>query len=151
MSQQGALVCILQLEDAHQWFHQHRGALSKDPECTGLQLLQLQAALGGRQQPQLGSQCWGRPYEESCTGHLVPTVHTLGRQGREGRGPGGEMEGQAHRPGSPGSLKAPHPPRVNELSWLQRPDGCGLWGCGQGSPGLALGVAVPAASAAADR
>lgn len=38
--QQGAPVCVLQLEDADQWLHETRGTLGKDADRTGLELFQ---------------------------------------------------------------------------------------------------------------
>ena len=45
VSQQGAPVCVLQLEDADQRLHEAGGALGEELDCTGLQLLQPWAAL----------------------------------------------------------------------------------------------------------
>lgn len=45
VSQQGAPVCVLQLEDADQWLHKAGGALGEELDRTGLQLLQPWAAL----------------------------------------------------------------------------------------------------------
>ena len=97
MSQQGAAICVLQLEDADQRLHESRGALHEDLDCTRLQLPQPWAALEaqtqpqGRQQPEArqASRDWagaqkGRPraprLPASAGGALGPV------QGREGRG-----------------------------------------------------------------
>lgn len=120
VGQQGASVCILQLEDADQRPGEAGGALGEDPDCTGLQLLQPQAALGDPRPglsrrwhpavrvmgPNMGrglvpGQAWPR---KSSTAALHPQVDAGSRQGLEGRararGISGcqEAEGQAHRP-----------------------------------------------------
>lgn len=45
VSQHGAPVCVLQLEDADQRLHKAGGALGEEPDRTGLQRLQCSAAL----------------------------------------------------------------------------------------------------------
>lgn len=45
VSQHGAPICVLQLEDADQWLHKAGGALGEQPDRTGLQRLQCSAAL----------------------------------------------------------------------------------------------------------
>ena len=71
VSQEGAPVCVLHLEDADQRLHEARRALSEDPDCTGLQLLQPRAALGDQRASlswgvgvvlQLGSWCRGQTW-----------------------------------------------------------------------------------------
>lgn len=119
VSQQGAPVCVLQLEDADQRLHEAGGALGKELDRTGLQLLQPWAALEAPDPASVevstgvaGPDAGGGLVlgQAQCGQHLAAQsqwVDAVGEQGMAGRGTGkgaevgpacGSREAESPRP-----------------------------------------------------